>query len=351
MFGKYGFEDRVVYVAPDGIDSTLRLLGQRRELGHEVLRLVLAHELVHALQDQHAAIVELARSLGDEEAHHVFFTCIEGHATLVQQRVGAELGLVEAQRAWKAMQRLESLREAVGAGIHEVLNRPTRQWEELSYLQAAERLGRVAAAEGDEAVWRLVAKPPDTSRFFVGGEQGPAPRWSELFAGFERELGKGRWFVEQGPLNWLHLRSDLADLSAAEFETFQESLLWIGKASATRTVPTLSATVWVLRFRDEKSAAEALALSRQAAAREEERLRKGKGFELRRFEFAQPEVGDGEALVHDLHFRMPPLQVQKVRVVWRRRGRDLVRIWDQNLGKETADLLALGDLLLRRMAN
>src|SRR6185436_4856562 len=90
-FGMYNYPDKTVYVVP----QTAQLYAKKHAWGPEtterVPRLAVAHELVHALQDQKCMLGEnLPKAEGEPRAALVSVT--DGHAVWVTDQIAAKHG-------------------------------------------------------------------------------------------------------------------------------------------------------------------------------------------------------------------------------------------------------------------
>ncbi len=164
--GKYGFLDGRLYVSIDGIRYTL---GERRAPDHllrPMVRVVIAHELAHALQDQHTDLDFLVRHAHGSDAVMAINCAVEGHAVWVHEEVGSRMGLTEA---------VDLMADLLG--YDEPIRR--RMDPEDFYNSYVYGLGRDfvafhAALGGTEQVWRVLSEPPERTSAIVSPE-----RWGE----------------------------------------------------------------------------------------------------------------------------------------------------------------------------
>jgi hypothetical protein len=104
MMGKYLLEDRKVYVHPRAIVWAVRDEDLPFEHVAGMTRLVLAHELTHALQDQIADIGTRVSEVRSLDQLHALTAAVEGHATAVQEAVAERLGLQAEAASLAALQ-------------------------------------------------------------------------------------------------------------------------------------------------------------------------------------------------------------------------------------------------------
>jgi hypothetical protein len=94
--GKYGFLDKTLYVSLEGIADALAMAQASPELAGQMVQVVLAHELTHALQDQHIDLARMVVDAGTADAVMAANCAVEGHAVYVAEAVADEMGLQHA---------------------------------------------------------------------------------------------------------------------------------------------------------------------------------------------------------------------------------------------------------------
>ncbi len=219
LAGKYGFLDHRLYLSVDGIETALALEDREPWLLRPLLRVVIAHELTHALQDQYANLDELVVGAPSTDAVMAMNCLVEGHAVWVHEQVGAILELPEA---------VELMRDLLG------FDEPVRRRMDPSAFQSVyvyglgrEFVAYQAEQGGLEQVWRVLGDPPDETSMIV------APwTWAEdpppALTGEQRKIlrrvsarlaGKG-WRVEESAMGDYDVRDQLvragADLRIAD---------------------------------------------------------------------------------------------------------------------------------------
>ncbi|MFI4896476.1 MAG: hypothetical protein ACIARR_01480 [Phycisphaerales bacterium JB059] len=185
LIAKYAMSDQALLVSPEWIEV---LKDQARQAGLDpslALDQVIAHELVHAVQDKRVGLLEVYRAGFTKaleqnrlETHFLCSAVVEGQATLVQLRIAQSIGGDELHR-W-ADDRIP--------GDGPVLNQGARAYRYgLRFCESVER------DEGMQGVWRRLANPPAsiTELVSVSGRRGDAIE--RAFDGFEAILGPGDW--------------------------------------------------------------------------------------------------------------------------------------------------------------
>jgi hypothetical protein len=161
--GKYGFLDGNLYVLPGGVDGALATQGLDPSLARDVMELVIAHELTHALQDQQADLAHVVELRDENDAIMAVNCLVEGQAVWVQEQVGALLGLDGAVAAVARILGYEP-------GHPQIADDPERFYTSYVYGQGRNFVAWEAARGGSEAVWAVLADPPGASSMIVHPE-------------------------------------------------------------------------------------------------------------------------------------------------------------------------------------
>jgi len=209
VVGKYGIQTRVLYLAPDAVAPIGAQLGAEQGGADAVARLVLAHELTHALQSE----VMSWDGYTDGDQVDAVRAVTEGHANFVEQRVADKLGLDAARRTLDA-----------GQGWNDDGPLYPQAFEIWSlYGQGKAFVAHHHAQGGDAAVWGLIEHPPaTTSMIFRPATYAPTVPASEDFApaldGVESVLTEGGWVSISGRAGEMSLRAELMSLDRAEID-------------------------------------------------------------------------------------------------------------------------------------
>lgn len=202
LFGKYGLFTGEVYVVHESLLGLEERFGQERAA--QMAKVVLAHELAHALQ---ADVYDPTLALDGivDQDHFLVWTAVnEGGANLIALRVARALGIEDAfwdlarVQGWDA----DGLQEP---GAYDI-------W--MRYGRGMEVLQEVVDTGGMEAFWRWNRRPPlDSAAIF----EPDAATWelpespvdpASLLAGVEQELTRGDWLVASSRLGPWTLRGE-----------------------------------------------------------------------------------------------------------------------------------------------
>ncbi len=204
ILGKYGSTDGVVYLCADAIASGMAHAGLAPERTADVASLILAHELTHLLTDQHTDLLGIIDELPDREGLSAASAVWEGLATLVAQRVAAELGLSDVFDALTRLQGWgpDGLEEPAAHDTWALYGRGR------DFLEHHEQLG------GMDRVWEIAARPPrDTATIFrpsrYGHREAPSKiDYAGVLRGTDQFLTRGDWVVANTRLGELALRGE-----------------------------------------------------------------------------------------------------------------------------------------------
>lgn len=205
--GKLELASGEVLVVPERVTANVRALGLQDVDELAVLKLFVAHELVHALQQQEIALGKryAAMTAADEIDSLVMRT--EGHAVMCSEMVMRELGLLAAIPTARAIVAgSERPLQELGATIS---LRQGRARSALLYLTGADILYDVHKQSGMAGVWRLLA-----SRGAIGELLRPQAKLPVIvnlqacFLGVGERLGGATWCSGSGALSEVLLLSE-----------------------------------------------------------------------------------------------------------------------------------------------
>lgn len=205
--GKYGFVDDRLYVSVERVIDTLLRNRAPARLLRPVLRVIIAHELTHALQDQHTRMDDLLRRARTDDAVMAMNCTFEGHAVWVHEQVAERLGLEEAAALMRGLMGYEvSLDTPMG---------PELFYSRYVYGTGRSFVAHHAADGGTEAVWAVLEAPPRTTGEIVHPERYPRPTPAPsggLTQGLSRavrKVGRREWTVRSATLGDYDLREQL----------------------------------------------------------------------------------------------------------------------------------------------
>jgi hypothetical protein len=240
---RYSFDTKHIVVVREGFDLQCAALKVEGERAEHLLRVSLAHECVHALDDARFDLAKLYRGAADDEALRAVAMVAEGRAVHFGRVAAAATGAPQ------------DLVDLLPGGPSP---RTEREWHaNLTYRLGARFVGEVVARGGAALADRAMASPPASTWFVCVASRWPDGRVDDRPAATMSRAGLAD---DAKPLSELQLRERYCamkgfDATEALFERFtggSQSL--VGGTNAA-----------ILAFADEDSAARFEAVSGEEA--------------------------------------------------------------------------------------
>ena len=152
LLGRYSAASKSLLLLPGNLPPALRNLGVEKRFTRDVIELVLAHELTHAVQDSQENVGSRGDKMRDE-AGIAWTMVVEGHASWVADCVARDLGLDEA--ALRMAQQMTANSHASAARSQPSAN--TR-----GYISGKKFVEAVFKRGGLPAVQNLFKHPPES---------------------------------------------------------------------------------------------------------------------------------------------------------------------------------------------
>jgi hypothetical protein len=339
VFGKYGFLDDQLYIDPDGIAQAVEPVDP--ELFHAVLDLVLAHELTHALQDQHLDLSAIAGGhTGD--AGLAVVCALEGHAAWVQARIAATLGTPEAAALVGAFLGYDASQPGISDSVD-------RYHDSYIYGQGAAFVDTLSARGGLESVWSMLANPPLRTAMIVHPDRYQSPpavassRLRRAAAHARDQLTDARWTTGARTVGDHAVRQTL--LATGGDVPVASALVhgWSARAYASERE---GLDVQILTFRDADAATRFVDSVRHGASATVKAAREAPGVRgtLTTLEVATAD----EALLESFALALPGLPPEAVSTATARRGTAVAQVLLVNVSRSEDALARALQRVLRR---
>jgi hypothetical protein len=164
LLGYYSSQSKSLFFLPGNLKPVLRSLGVDERLSHNLIELILAHELTHSVQDAVCHITERAMKLQGEDESAAWTMIVEGHASWVADRVAEELHTSEAaQRLAEGFAKSNVSPTWRNSKAHEAAN-------VRGYTAGKKFVAEVYARGGIKAVQALFEKPPKSASLIENPE-------------------------------------------------------------------------------------------------------------------------------------------------------------------------------------
>lgn len=200
IVGKYAPRGGTLYMVPAAVDHAVQAGQIAQDQRGDYVRLVLAHELTHALQDQHTDTLARLSACADIEALQAYQGVIEGHAMWVEEQVASRLGLSDLY--WASV---------TGQGWgRDGLEDPGAWSLWATYGQGRAFMEWHYEDGGTDRQWAILADPPRTTtpvfRPERWGDEREAPDLREVLDGVEQHLTRGAWLAQTARVGEASLR-------------------------------------------------------------------------------------------------------------------------------------------------
>jgi hypothetical protein len=170
LLGKYSPMKKEFLIVPDNLRSQTDILDINDEDFKGVVFLIVAHEMVHALDDQYYDFNEKETSMDNAEAIQAFHALVEGHAVYLTGKIACRLNLSET--AGKL-----SMKSA--AGIMDEDNRIGQQLLYVTYVKGADFVEAVINKKGLAGIAQAFETPPVSTRQVMNPEEYFNPSTAE----------------------------------------------------------------------------------------------------------------------------------------------------------------------------
>ncbi len=257
--GKYGFLEKRLYLSLDSIAAALADRGADPRLAMPVVKIVLAHELTHALQDQRADLDALVTTAPNGDAIMAANCLVEGHAVWVHEQVGATLGLHGA---------MDVMSDLLGYRSPSVPTDSAAFTTAYVYGLGRDFTAWHTADGGTDRMWEVLLDPPEETAMIVHPDRygqasaTQAPGIRRALRRARRRLGAARWSGGVQPLGDFDLREQLV-LSGHAASADRVESAWRMRANDR---PMHGIEVQILRFAEARTASRYVhAMGRQAA--------------------------------------------------------------------------------------
>jgi len=343
VIGKYEFASGEVLVVPERVMQNLAIFGEPDnddgDPGRDpanVLRLFVAHELVHALQDQEMQFGKRYAATTRMDVIDSLALRTEGHAVMASELVMEELGLTTTKKVAPAIiSGSQKPLQGTGSFLESRMNRCRSA---LLYLTGADLMYEARKQGGNDKVWQILhgdetlaqlLRPRDVSHKIVN--------LKACFDGIEDQLASRTWIVGRNVFSEIQQLSE----NYAEREKALQ-LLAKCRGAAEWMANSASPFSWraatSLRFVDAETATEYRELAERCAVLDLT-LALGKAVKAE----AGPELSDSVSCVLVQHEGLGRAQVS---LHWFQRGKHLVQVTMANAPLADEVLTAVAEKVL-----
>lgn len=355
LLGKFAYSEGEVLMLPRNVAVLLKLTKTDAKFTVPIVRLILAHELTHALQDQE---VNLSRTLASPSTidRRTALNCIiEGQAVVVQERVAKMLGLDDAAVAASRLFAAGTVKLEDPA--LELVNRQSAAQFEQTYIGGRNFVDFHVKKGGDEMMWKVLTAPPARSSMIgdpatYSTTAAATPDFGKALAGFEKQFGDHKWQTKSMEIGHAMLQ---AMYNGLEEQSRKQAMAAIAHVHALMARPEgvrAMASVTLFQFKESAPAAATVKALEAMAHRNVENLKKSASLTVEKFALADlPGVKADVARVMLLTIKAPgePASAQAIiRVI---RGKVMVELLLVGLEIPDKRLIEIIDEAFRRAAS
>ncbi|MFC1586685.1 hypothetical protein ACFL54_00105 [Planctomycetota bacterium] len=165
MLGKYGFSDNTLFLLPKNLNSILDMAKIDRKHMKNIVKLVIAHELTHQMQEQEAGIYKTLLGITNQERMMAFNATIEGHAVFIQDLVGKELELDQTVIEFSRL--LSAGAVKFDDPLLDLINNVIASQYEQIYLGGKKFIEFHFHKEGHEKLWKILGQYPANTKMIA----------------------------------------------------------------------------------------------------------------------------------------------------------------------------------------
>ena len=166
ILGKYALIKKEFLIIPDNVEFVTKIFDIKDEDFQDFVFLVVAHEMVHALDDQYFELQK--KEIAMENAEHIqaFSALVEGHAVYVTDKIAEQLKLSETAK---------KVSTKSAAGVTDESNRLQQQVLYNTYIKGSEFVEAIINKKGLTGVAEAFASPPVSTRQIMNPEEYLTP--------------------------------------------------------------------------------------------------------------------------------------------------------------------------------
>jgi hypothetical protein len=251
LMGKYGICDGVLYLLPQNLTPLMKLAKVDEQYAQPIIKLIIAHELVHAVQDQETDLKKLYYITGMDELN-AFSATIEGHAVFIQEIVGERMALTESVIETSKLFSAGAVTDDDPA--KEMIRKVIAAQFEQTYLGGKKFIEYHYNKGGNELVWEILAAPPLKTAMISRPEtynplKEAKLNYQVLLDGLETDLGGNDWVVQNLELGEMMLRSAYAKMDDQVREEIISQIEHVQSFIARKTDPQcmLNLSVFIIK--------------------------------------------------------------------------------------------------------
>lgn len=208
--GRYGMKAKILYMIPENLQPVMKQVGIDRQYEQAIVKLIVAHELTHALQEQYD-LIQLYRRANNKDKGVALDAIFEGQAMFVQEKVATKLRLQDAEK--------QLLRAMAGS------------YNSNTYIGGLKFIDWHYRKGGNGRIWQILSSPPSKPSMIFHPEtySSVAPLEIDLKSvlnGLEKRFDERNWTkISNHALSQIGLRSDFSVMEPGELDRIIDNFM------------------------------------------------------------------------------------------------------------------------------
>lgn len=218
---------KTVYLLPENINLLLANAGINPKSRKPVIKVMLAHEMTHALQDQELDSTKMTHRAKTPEQAAAIQSVIEGQARFVDKQIAASLNIQSIAEAARIAAVFHP--NAIIDVADKIGQDQSQRYGHILYQAGFDFITWHYKHGGNDEVWQVVANPPLTTSEVTHPEQygkgnHQAIDYTAVLDGLQNRFGKRKWSVENAPRDEFEMRSKFAAMDPKVYKGFFENV-------------------------------------------------------------------------------------------------------------------------------
>ena len=265
LLGKYGFHDKVLYLLPENLFPIMDKARIARSNTEGLLKMIMAHELTHALQDQEVDLIETIGNRPDDEAATAFNAIIEGHAVFVQDSVGTSLGYDKEILEFARLLTAGKVEEQ--NTLDDLVARQQEAMFEQIYLGGRKFIEYIYLTYGRARIWAVYRSLPLQASVIADPKSysftlnKAAKDLFKFLTGIEKHFGSNKWQINQIRQNTMVLKTAFTGLPTERIDKVMTKVEGSHLITLVSQSPSAMTAVNVITCKDPGTAHDVLDMS------------------------------------------------------------------------------------------
>jgi|GEM_PF-3191139 len=287
LLGKYSIFEHTVYLMPKNIKPLFTLLNVDQSNLRPLLKVVIAHELTHALQNQEINLQKLL-SLNNIDAIQAYNAMIEGHAVFVSELIARELGIEKA--AIELARMLSAGAINIDDPLMDAANKTVSAVYEEVYLGGKKFIEYHYQQGGNIRLWQILNSPPTQTAMIANPdtysfEQTKTKKldYAAVFKEFNAQLTEEKWLTQNMEVGTMLLKAAFVKLDKAVQDELLNNIEHVQLLMAQKQDSQQSISISLIIFNNEGFGLKYLDITDNLVKNNIQELKASKKYEVKNF--------------------------------------------------------------------